>query len=130
MSNSAAITVYGIVHCDTVKKSRDWFTQRGLAYRFHDFKKQGVPVDRLPDWMTALGWEKLVNRQGNTWRQLDAAAQAAVCDPASASALMQAQASVIKRPVVEWQTGSRTRIGLGFAPGQWQSWLDELADQT
>lgn len=83
------ITLYGIANCDTVKKARAWFSAQGLDYHFHDFKKHGVPADQLPVWMDALGWDKLLNRQGTTWRKLDAATQASVHDAASASALLQ-----------------------------------------
>ena len=103
-----AVTVFGIPNCDTVKKSRTWLSDHGVAYAFHDFKKQGVPADQLPGWIAAVGWEKLVNRKGTTWRKLDAATQAAVVDAASASALMQAQPSVVKRPVVVWADGGVT----------------------
>lgn len=120
---TSLITVYGIPNCDTVKKTRVWLTEQGLDYQFHDFKKQGVPAHRLPDWMAAAGWQKLVNRQGTTWRKLDAQTQAAVTNDDSASALMQAQPSVIKRPVVEWQHGGQIHISVGFAPDQWQIWL-------
>nr|WP_297355575.1 ArsC family reductase [uncultured Caldimonas sp.] len=95
------ITLYGIPNCDTVKKARRWLDDHGIAYAFHDFKKQGVPQARLDAWMGARGWEKLVNRQGTTWRKLEPAAQAAVTDEGAARALMLAQPSVIKRPVVE-----------------------------
>jgi arsenate reductase (glutaredoxin) len=109
------ITLYGITNCDTVKKSRAWFDTRAMAYEFHDFKKQGVPAHGLDSWVAALGWEPLVNKKGTTWRKLDAAAQAAVVDAASAKALMLAQPSVIKRPVVV--LGSR--ITVGFCPDAW-----------
>ena len=121
------LTVYGIPNCDTVKKSRAWWTERGVDFQFHDFKKQGVPANRLPAWMAAAGWQKLVNRQGTTWRKLDASTQASVQDEHSASVLMQAEPSVIKRPVVEWQRGGRLHISVGFAPDQWQEWLNEAA---
>ena len=81
------ITLFGIANCDTVKKARAWLTAQGWAYQFHDFKKHGVPADRLAAWLADAGWEKLVNRQGTTWRKLDAATQAGVCDAASASGL-------------------------------------------
>jgi Spx/MgsR family transcriptional regulator len=97
------ITLYGITNCDTVKKARSWLADQGVAYAFHDFKKQGVPQDRLDRWMAELGWERLLNRQGTTWRKLDPAVQAAVKDAASARKLMLEQPSVIKRPVVEWE---------------------------
>ena len=117
------ITLYGIANCDTVKKARAWLSAQGVEYQFHDFKKHGVPADRLAQWMADAGWEKLVNRQGTTWRKLDTAAQAAVCDPASASTLLQTHSSAIKRPVVEWRrttsTSTNTRTTVGFDADLW-----------
>ena len=80
-----AITLYGIPNCDTVKKARTWLTAQGVVVTFHDFKKQGVPEQQLDQWLATLGWDKLLNRQGQTWRKLDATAQAAVVDAPSAS---------------------------------------------
>ena len=114
------ITVYGIPNCDTVKKARAWLTQQQVAVQFHDFKKLGVPETRLDHWLATAGWEKLLNRQGTTWRKLDAATQAAITDAASARALMLAQASVIKRPVVEWNAGD---VSVGFDAANWLSRL-------
>jgi Spx/MgsR family transcriptional regulator len=109
--------VYGIPNCDTVKRARAWLDERRAAYAFHDFKKGGVPAQRLDAWLQAAGWEALVTRKGTTWRQLDAATQARVTDAASARALMLAQPSVIRRPVVEWDDG---RITVGFDAAQWR----------
>ena len=105
--------VYGIPNCDTVKRARAWLTARFVAHDFHDLKKAGVPEVALDAWIAALGWQPLVNRQGSTWRKLDDATRAAVVDAASARALMRAQASVIKRPVVAWPDGG---FSVGFAP--------------
>ena len=106
------ITVYGIPNCDTVKKARAWLAEQGLEVAFHDFKKQGVPAELLPAWLKAFGRDKLVNRAGTTWRKLDDAVKAGVVDDASAMALMLAEPSVIKRPVVRWAYGGWT---LGFS---------------
>ncbi len=105
------LIVYGIPNCDTVKKARTWLDAQGRAFAFHDYKKQGVPADRLDAWIAAVGWEVLVNRQGTTWRKLDDATKAGVRDAASAKALMLAQASVIKRPVIE---RDGVVLGVGF----------------
>ncbi|BDI05770.1 ArsC family reductase [Sphaerotilus microaerophilus] len=110
------LIVHGIPNCNTVKKARAWLEERGLAYTFHDFKKQGVPEAALDGWIAALGWEKLVNRKGTTWRQLDEATRDGVVDTASARALMLDKASVIKRPVVQWVGGMVT---VGFDPDDW-----------
>lgn len=101
-------TLHGISNCDTVKRARAWLAARAAEVPFHDFKKSGVPAERLDRWLANVGWEKLLNRQGSTWRRLDEAARAAVTDAASARALMLAQPSVIKRPVVDWPDGSTT----------------------
>lgn len=114
------VKVYGIPNCDTVKRARAWLAERGADAAFHDFKKQGVPAARLEAWIAALGWEALVNRQGTTWRKLDEATRAAVLDAISARTLMLAQASVIKRPVVEWPNGA---ITAGFDAEDWQARL-------
>ena len=108
-----ALIVYGIPNCNTVQKARTWLDEQGRPHQFHDYKKQGVPTERLDVWMAAVGWEKLVNRQGTTWRQLDDATKAAVTDAAAARALMLDKASVIKRPVIE-QDGRV--LGVGFEP--------------
>ncbi|MBC8057416.1 MAG: ArsC family reductase [Rhizobiales bacterium] len=104
--------LYGIANCDTVKKARASLQAQSREARFHDFKKAGVPADRLDAWIAAVGWERLLNRKGTTWRQLDPASQTAVTDAVSAKRLMLAQPSVIKRPVVEWPAGA---ITVGFS---------------
>ena len=107
------ITVYGIPNCDTMKLARTWLSDQGLSYQFHDYKRAGVPPEQLQRWLKELGWEKILNRSGTTWRKLDDTTRAAVTDAASARALMLAQASVIKRPVVQWPDGRHT---VGFSP--------------
>lgn len=107
------ITVYGIPNCDTMKRARAWLDEQGLDYQFHDYKRAGVPSGPLQRWLKELGWEKVLNRAGTTWRKLDEATKAGVVDAASASVLMQAQPSVIKRPVVEWGDG---QVTVGFSP--------------
>lgn len=110
------ITLYGIPNCDSIKKARAWLTAQNQPHVFHDFKKQGVPPEQLASWAQSAGWDKLLNRKGTTWRTLDAAAQAAVTDAASAQSLMLAHPSVIKRPVVDWGQGE---ITVGFDAAAW-----------
>jgi arsenate reductase (glutaredoxin) len=108
--------LYGVPNCDSVKKARTWLAERGTDYTLHDFKKQGLPETRLDAWIAAAGWEHVLNRKGTTWRKLDDATRAAVIDAASARALMLAQSSLVKRPVIEWDDG---RITVGFDPARW-----------
>jgi Spx/MgsR family transcriptional regulator len=109
-------TLYGIPNCDTVKRARAWLDEHGVAYHFHDFKKAGVPAVHLDAWMAAQGWEKVLNRKGTMWRRLPEATQQGVVDAAHARAVMLAEPSTIKRPVVEWPGG---RITVGFDAAAW-----------
>lgn len=118
MNAATPITVHGIRNCDTVRKACQWLDAHHIAYRFHDFKSQGVPAQALDRWIERLGWERLVNRQGLTWRRLDETLRAAVVDAGTARALMLAQSSVIKRPVVDWSTGE-DGLTVGFQPAEW-----------
>ncbi|MFO7542231.1 MAG: ArsC family reductase [Thiobacillus sp.] len=95
------MTLYGIPNCTTVKKARAWFAANGHDTDFHDFKKQGVDAAWLRKVAAQTGWQALVNMRGTTWRKLTDADKAAVVDETSAIALMQAQPSVIKRPVLD-----------------------------
>jgi len=92
--------LYGIPNCNTVKKARDWLDANNIAYEFHDFKKQGIDEATIYSWLTQYPWEKLINRAGLTWRGLDDATKSSITDNASATALMQAKTSVIKRPIL------------------------------
>jgi Spx/MgsR family transcriptional regulator len=112
-------TLYGITNCDTVKRARAWLDEQGIPYRFHDFKKDGVPEAELDRWLRAPGWEALVNRRGTTWRRLDDATRDSVVDAASARAVLLAHPSLIKRPVVNW--GSGIGVTTGFDADQWKS---------
>jgi arsenate reductase (glutaredoxin) len=116
---SKTITVYGIPNCDTVKRARAWLTTHGVDYEFHDFKKLGVSEVQLDTWLRQVGWEKLVNRKGNTWRGLDAATQASVVDAGSAKRVILLNPSVVRRPVVAWASGQLT---VGFDSEAWQAY--------
>ncbi len=92
--------LYGIPNCNTVKKARSWLEAYDIAYEFHDFKKLGIDEASLNNWLTQIPWEKLVNRSGMTWRNLDDAAKSQINDNAGAVKLMLEKTSVIKRPVL------------------------------
>jgi arsenate reductase (glutaredoxin) len=106
-----AITIYGIRNCDTMKKARAWLDAHGVAYAFHDYKAEGIDRTRVAGWVEELGWEKVLNRAGTTFRKLPEADREDL-DAAKAIDLMLAQPSMIKRPVLD--LGDR-RL-LGFKP--------------
>ncbi len=112
------ITFYGIPNCDTVKKARDWLAGKGLAYTFHDYKKQGADAARIAQWVEQAGWEKVLNRAGTTFKKLPEADKQGL-DAAKAVAVMAANPSCIKRPVLEHSDG----LLVGFKPNEWEAAL-------
>lgn len=110
------LILYGIPNCDTVKKARRWLDEQGVAYRFHDLRKDGLDAARLQSWIDALGWDKLLNRAGTTFRKLPDAQKDGL-DEGSAKALMLDQPAMIRRPIVESPAG----ISVGFSAADWQA---------
>lgn len=113
--------LYGIPNCSTVKKARTWLAGHALDVPFHDFRKQGVDATWLRKLVAQMGWQALINMRGTTWRKLTDEEKAAVVDEHSAIALMMAQPSVIKRPVLE-RDGS---YHLGFTEEHYQALFGE-----
>lgn len=108
------IVVHGIPNCDTVKKARSWLDAQGIAYRFHDFRKDGLDPAMLRAWVAESGWETVLNRAGTTFRKLPEADRNDL-DADKALAIMLANPSAIKRPVV---TGAGP-VMIGFKPEIW-----------
>lgn len=106
------VTIYGIPNCDTMKKARSWLESHGIAYDFHDYKKAGIDRQRLEDWSGKIGWETLLNRSGTTYRKLPDGDKQGL-DEKKSIALMLAQPSLIKRPVLELGGG---KLLVGFKP--------------
>nr|WP_255587104.1 ArsC family reductase [Hephaestia mangrovi] len=100
--------MYGIPNCDTIKRARAWLDAHGVAYDFHDYKKAGIDRARLESWVAELGWEVLLNRAGTTFRKLPETERSDL-DAGKAIALMLAQPSMIKRPVLD--IGDRRIVG-------------------
>jgi arsenate reductase len=115
------ITLYGIPNCDTVKKARSWLDAQGIAYTFHDYKKQGADPAKLAQWAERAGWEKVLNRAGTTFRKLPDADKDGL-DAAKAVRVMAANPSAIKRPIAEHPGG----LLVGFKPDEWQAALAHL----
>ena len=120
-----AITLYGIKNCDTMKKARTWLDDQGVQYEFHDYKSAGIDPATLARWCAQVGWEVLLNRNGTTFRKLPQPQKAAL-DERRAIALMQAQPSMIKRPVLQYGK----RLLVGFQPAEYaQALRERAADQ-
>lgn len=109
-------TLYGIKACDTMKKARAWLDGKGVAYEFHDYKKTGIERDRLEGWARKVGWEVLLNRSGTTFRKLPDEEKEGLTE-AKAIALMIAQPSMIKRPVLE----AGATLLVGFKPEHYET---------
>ncbi|MGJ4900580.1 ArsC family reductase [Bradyrhizobium sp. HKCCYLRH2060] len=103
-----SITIYGIKNCDTMKKARAWLDDHGVAYEFHDYKTAGIDKAKLKAWSDELGWEVLLNRAGTTFKKLPDADKDGLTE-SKAIALMLAQPSMIKRPVLD--LGGRRVVG-------------------
>jgi arsenate reductase (glutaredoxin) len=106
------ITIYGIKNCDTMKKARRWLDDHGIAYAFHDYKIAGIDRARLEGWARTAGWEVLLNRAGTTFRKLPESDKQGL-DAPKAMALMLAEPSMIKRPVLDLGGG---KLLVGFKP--------------
>lgn len=113
-----SIEFYGIPNCDTVKKARQWLESRGISHVFHDYKKEGADPAKLAAWVQQAGWEKVLNRAGTTFKKLPDADKQGI-DAQKAVALMAANPSCIKRPVVEHSGG----LLVGFKPDEWEQAL-------
>jgi Spx/MgsR family transcriptional regulator len=121
-----AITLYGIPHCDTVKKARAFLNAQGLAYTFHHVKRQGVTPELIDHWLREVSWNQLLNRAGTTFKRLGDAERAGVVDAASARAVLAAHPSAIKRTVVRWPDGALT---VGFDPAVFASRVQANVDR-
>jgi arsenate reductase len=108
---NAAVVIHGIKACDTMKKAQTWLEAHGVPFAFHDYKKAGIAADKLRDWAGQVGWEALLNKSGTTFRALSEADKQGL-DADKAIALMAAQPSMIKRPVLETADG----LIVGFKP--------------
>ena len=115
----ANIDLYGIPNCDTVKKARTWLDAQGIAYTFHDYKKEGADPAMLAAWIAAHGVDAVVNRRGTTFRKLTEAEKAAADDRHTAVALLVQHPSMIKRPVAQYPGGTL----VGFKEDEWSAAL-------
>ncbi|MGI4021175.1 MAG: Spx/MgsR family RNA polymerase-binding regulatory protein [Janthinobacterium lividum] len=104
------MNIYGIKNCNTVKKALDWLKENHIDFEFHDFKKEGISAEKLQEWSRNVGYEKLLNKQGLTWKQLDSDTKGTITGENEALQLLHDQNSMIKRPVLEF----KGEVILGF----------------
>jgi arsenate reductase len=123
------VTVYGIKNCDTMKKARAWLDAQGVAYTFHDYAASGITRPQLQQWASQVGWEKLCNRAGTTFRKLPPEETRNLTE-GKALDLMIARPSMIKRPVLVVADGGRERILVGFTPEAYAEALAPGADRV
>lgn len=109
------ISVYGIKNCNTVQKSLAFLSAAGVEFTFHDYKKNGLPEDKITHWLKKEGWEKITNKQGLTWKKLDESVKRSILTNEDALRLFSKNASVIKRPILESPKG----FCIGFSEEFW-----------
>jgi arsenate reductase len=93
--------IYGIPNCDTIKKARDWFKNHHIDYEFHNFKTEGISIEKLKEWDAKAGYEKFLNKNSSTWKDLSVETKESVKTKEDAFPLIQEKTSMIKRPVIE-----------------------------
>lgn len=108
--------IYGIKNCSTVQKALNWLKENHIGYTFHDFKKEEVSVEKLQEWSAKVGYEKLLNKQGLTWKQLDTETKLSITGEKEALQLLHDKNSMIKRPILEFQD----QLILGFEEGNYR----------
>jgi len=115
MTKTKSVTIYGIKNCDTMKKARAWLDGHKVAYEFHDYKAAGIDKERLEAWSEDVGWEVLLNKAGTTFRALPDKDKNGLTEK-KAVALMMAQPSMIKRPVLD----AGGKLVVGFKAEQYE----------
>lgn len=102
-------TLYGIKNCDTVKKARKWLDNNGIDYQFHDFRADGLTEAKVNDWIAEPGLEAIINKRSTTWKGLSEQNKLNIFDVSSAPALIVANPTIIKRPLLE--ASETTQVG-------------------
>ena len=112
------ITLFGIKSCDSVRKAKKWMDEAAIEYQFHDFREAGLEPKKLNQWVSSIGWEKLLNTRSTSWRQLDAGEKQNLTQT-SAKNLMLQNPTLIKRPVLE----KNADIFVGFKKEEYESYF-------
>ncbi|HFZ8995770.1 TPA: ArsC family reductase [Citrobacter freundii] len=117
------VTIYGIKNCDTIKKARRWLEARGIEYRFHDYRSDGIDEALVATFLAETDWQTLLNTRGTTWRKLDEATRNSINDAAAATALMTKMPAIIKRPLL---CAPGKPMLPGFSESSYQQFFDEV----
>ncbi len=123
ISSDALAVMYGIKNCDTVKKARRWLDAQQIAYRFHDYRADGLDAALLDTFIAELGWEALLNTRGTTWRKLDDARRESIQNAPSAAELMLEMPAIIKRPLL---CAPGKPMLLGFTETSYERYFNEV----
>ncbi len=123
ISSDALPVMYGIKNCDTVKKARRWLDAQQIAYRFHDYRADGLDAALLDTFIAELGWEALLNTRGTTWRKLDDARRESIQNAPSAAELMLEMPAIIKRPLL---CAPGKPMLLGFTETSYERYFNEV----
>ncbi len=125
---SLQLTMYGIPNCDTIKKARTWLQDQGIAFVFHDYKKQGLTAGQIQNWLQHLPLEQLINRKGTSYRALSEEQKAAAATVESAIPLLLEKPSLIKRPLLVFSVADKIQhTELGFSADAYQALSSLLA---
>jgi arsenate reductase len=126
MSASTSITLFGIPNCDTVKKARTWLEEEAIPFVFHNFKKDGLSQAQVELWLEKIDLNTIINRKGTSWRALTDEQKSQADNRVEAIALLLANPSLIKRPVLQIKSKERQHIGVGFNDQQYQIIFKEI----
>jgi arsenate reductase len=114
------LTIYGIPACNTMKKTFEFFQEKGIPYTFHNYKKQGIAPEILQKFIDEIGLENVLNKQGSTYRQLNDETKLRITNPTEAFNFLLEKNSAIKRPII----CDEKRIIAGFNPSKLDDWLN------
>ena len=107
----------------TIKKARRWLDEQQVAYRFHDYRTDGLDRALLERFIAELGWQPLLNTRGTTWRKLDEATRAGIDNADAAAALMLEMPAIVKRPLL---CAPGKPMLLGFSDSSYQRYFKEV----
>ena len=110
------IKLFGIPNCDTIKKAKKWLEQNNIDYSFHDYRKEGVNADMVTEFCQTLGWDKVLNKRGTTYRQLDEDTKNSLSE-STAIPLLVEHPAMIKRPILE----KDGQLFIGFKAADYES---------